>query len=367
MGTKQSLPQTAMNAVEVRGKTNLKLEAQKIKDFSGGHEDWAKWKSRTQCAFSGSGYERVLEDEVYAAMNERLNKVVYSQLPAATVEGVAYHLMSKHEDMKNGYAAWKSLVDWYDGNMIQNETAENLRNKLENLRLRTGVSASEYINKFLAWFRDLDKINGEGLSKGHGVHLFLKNIIDEDYKTSVTYCRNTGCSLDLCIAAMRKQERDIQQKKVDRQQLKATLRRVKEESEDEGSQDQKRRKINRTRQASTLNENAENEKFTGELNTTEKGLLRFKSDCWQKMDKKEKEFVREYNASVKHGDPLDKLTVPEGISIKNRPRRTLIKQEADSDQSDMKARTKMASMRPHKPKGITFGVCPEDGVEYAEI
>jgi hypothetical protein len=260
MGTKQSLPQTATNAVEVRGKTNLKLEAQKIKDFTGGNEDWAKWKSRTQCTFSGSGYERVLEDEVYAAMNKCLNKVVYSQLAAATVEGVAYHLVSKHEDTKNGYAAWKSLVDWYyDGDMIQNKTAENLRNKLENLRLHTGVSASEYINKFLAWFHDLDKIlKGQGLSKGHAVHLFLKNIIDEDYKASVTYCRNTGCSLDLCIAAMRKQERDIQQKKVDRQLLKATLRRVKEsqESEDEGSQDQKRGKTTKTRRMSTMNEKA---------------------------------------------------------------------------------------------------------------
>jgi hypothetical protein len=220
----------------------------------------------------------------------------------------------------------------------------------------------------LAWFRDLDKVKGEGLSKGHVVHLFLKNIIDEDYKTSVTYCCNTGCSLDLCIAAMRKQERDIQQKKVDRQRLKATLRRVKEsqESEDEGSQDHKRRKISRARQTSTMNEKAENEKFAGELDTTEKGLLQFKSDCWQKMDKKEKAFVREYNASVKHGDPLDKLTVPDGISIKHKPRRTLIKQEADSDQSDMQDRTKMA-MRPHKKKVITFEVCPEDGVEYAEI
>jgi hypothetical protein len=34
MGTKQSLPQIVTNAVEVRGETNLKLEAQKIKDFS---------------------------------------------------------------------------------------------------------------------------------------------------------------------------------------------------------------------------------------------------------------------------------------------------------------------------------------------
>ena len=120
---------------------------------------------------------------------------------------------------------------------------------------------------------------------------------------------------------MRKQERDIQQKKVGRQCLKATLRRVKEpqESEDEGFQDQKRRKITKTRRMNSMNEKAENEKFAGELDTTEKGLLRFKSDCWQKMDEKEKEFVREYNASVKHGDPLDKLTVPDGISIKNRP------------------------------------------------
>jgi hypothetical protein len=98
MGIKQSRPQTTRNAIEVRGETNLKLEAQKIKDFTGGHEDWAKWKSRTLCAFSGSGYKRVLEDEVYAAINEHLNKVVYSQLAAATAEGVAYYLVAKHED-----------------------------------------------------------------------------------------------------------------------------------------------------------------------------------------------------------------------------------------------------------------------------
>ena len=58
---------------EARGETNLKLEAQKIKDFTGGHEEWQKWKSRTECAFSGSGYERILADEEYAIAHERLN------------------------------------------------------------------------------------------------------------------------------------------------------------------------------------------------------------------------------------------------------------------------------------------------------
>jgi hypothetical protein len=128
------------------------------------------------------------------------------------------------------------------------------------------------------------------------------------------------------------------------------MRRMKapQESNDEDShQDQKRRKITKARRTNTMTEKAEKQTFAGELNTTEKGLLRFKSNCWQKMDEKEKEFVREYNASVKHGDPLDKLTMPDGISIKNRPRRTLIKQEEDSDQSDQKARVNMA-MRPQK-------------------
>ena len=83
----------------------MKLEAQKIKDFTGGHEEWQKWKSRTECAFSGSGYERVLEDQEYAIDHERLNKVVYSQLAAATVDGVAYHLVQQFETEKNGYAA----------------------------------------------------------------------------------------------------------------------------------------------------------------------------------------------------------------------------------------------------------------------
>jgi hypothetical protein len=34
---------------------SLKLEAQKISLFTGDYADWAKWKSRTECAFDGSG------------------------------------------------------------------------------------------------------------------------------------------------------------------------------------------------------------------------------------------------------------------------------------------------------------------------
>jgi hypothetical protein len=58
------------------------------------------------------------------------------------------------------------------------------------------------------------------------------------------------------------------------------------------------KKISKTRRvATTMNEKAENEKFAGELDMTEKSLLCFKGDCWKKIEEKEKDFVRDYNAS----------------------------------------------------------------------
>ena len=351
---------------EVRGETNLKLEAQKIKDFTGGYEEWQKWKSRTECAFSGSGYERVLDDLEYATNNTRLNKVVYSQLAAATVDGVAYHLVQQFEADKNGHAAWKNLCEWYDGDTIQNETAENLRNKLDNLRLHSGVSGSEYVNKFLAWYRDLEKIKGEGLSAGHAKQLFLKNITDSEYQTSVAYCRNMDCSLDKCIAAIRKQERDIQQKKLDRYRLKATMRRMRpsEDSdlEDEGPEpSSKRNKHTKARRVDNNSDKAENTKFEGELDTTEKGLLRFNGDCWKKMDETEKDFVRIYNATIKHGDPIDKVSMPSGISVKTHARRTQV-----SEGTSKPLESTVTNGKGKRKKGVTFGISDADHTDHDE-
>jgi hypothetical protein len=66
-----------------------------------------------------------------------------------------------------------------------------------------------------------------------------------------------------------------------------------------------------------MNDKAKNKKIGEELDTAEKGLLQFKGNCWKKMDQKEKDFVWDYNASIKHGDVSDKLTMPEGILVKN--------------------------------------------------
>jgi hypothetical protein len=339
----------------VKGATNLKLEAQKIKDFTGAHDDWAKWKSRTECAFSGSGYERILEDKSYAKNQTRLNKVVYSQLASATVDGVAYHLVQQFEANKDGHAAWANLCEWFDGETVQSESATNLRSKLENLQLHTGMAGSEYVNKFLAWHRDLEKIKGEGMSASHAVSVFLRNITDPDYLTTVTFCLNSDCTLEKCINAIRKQERDIQQKKLTRHRLKATLRRMKTvESDDDESVEHVSKRQKKARRVEKTQEKAENAKFDGELDTTDKGLLRFNGDCWRKMDDKEKEFVREYNAAVKHGDSIEKVNMPKGISVKTRIRR------AQATEGVKQATTNKGVDKKKKGKGVTFGISDAD-------
>ena len=285
-----------------------------------------------------------------------MNTVVYSQLAAATVDGVAYHLVRKFEATKDGNAAWANLCDWYDGDVIQSETAENLRVKLENLKLHSGVSGSEYINKFLAWFRDLDKVPGEGYTKSHGVYLFLKNISDTDYQTTVTFCRNTNATLDGCVAAIRKQERDLQQKRLVKRQFTTAIRRMKdggELSDDESVESPKKKsKKTKTRKVDSTSTPSQNAKFEGELTTTEKGLLRFDGPCWRKMDDKGKDFVREYNAAVKFGEPTGKVNMPQGISVKVRRAQTKDK-ENEPDEEKKKAEEK-------KRKGLTFGVSDAD-------
>ena len=72
---------------------NLKLQAQKITEFSGAHNEWAKWKNRTECALDGSGYESILNNRPFADINLKMNKVVYYQLLVATTDGSAHHLV----------------------------------------------------------------------------------------------------------------------------------------------------------------------------------------------------------------------------------------------------------------------------------
>ena len=98
----------------------------------------------------------------------------------------------------------------------------------------------------------------------------------------------------------------------------------------------------------------QNSKFEGELSTTEKGLLRFDGSCWRKMDDKGKEFVREYNAAVKFGEAIDKVSMPKGITVKVR------RAKASSPDDEIEEPKKTDEK---KRKGMTFGLSETDSID----
>ena len=100
---------TTIKGTDQGGTTSLKLEAQKIVAFDGSITNWNRWKNRTECALDGSGYERILSDASYALKNKKMNKVVYSQLAVATVDGTAHHIVNEHSETKDGHQAWTNM------------------------------------------------------------------------------------------------------------------------------------------------------------------------------------------------------------------------------------------------------------------
>ena len=66
------------------------------------------------------------------------------------------------------------------------------------------------------------------MSRSHTVQLFLKNILDDDYKETVIFLRGReNCTLKDCIANIRKRERHILQEKKTSRKLSTRQRRKK--------------------------------------------------------------------------------------------------------------------------------------------
>eukprot|EP00957_Ditylum_brightwellii_P201219 15324633-Ditylum_brightwellii.AAC.1 len=103
------------------GPSGLKLESQRIVDFSEKVKDWQKWKNCTQCTFDGSGYEKVLSNQEHADRMRNQNR---------------------HDKDKAGHAAWHSLIKWFDGDVLKAKTADTVRARLESYKLGNGTTAS---------------------------------------------------------------------------------------------------------------------------------------------------------------------------------------------------------------------------------
>ena len=82
-----------------------------------------------------------------------MNQVVYYQIAVATVGVTVHHLVKKDEYDKNGYASWKALYEWYDGDNTKKEKSYYFRYRLESYGLISASKSAQYINIFLTSFR----------------------------------------------------------------------------------------------------------------------------------------------------------------------------------------------------------------------
>lgn len=147
----------------------------------------------------------IIDDEQYAAKNLLDNETVFHMLQVATVDGSA-HLVNQFEDEKNGNKAHSALLDWYEGEKLTTDTAEDVRSKLEKIALTTRYSASEYINEFQKYTKLLNQL-GEEYSQSHTTTIFLRQITGPDYKLTVQLCIEGKLELKECIDRIRSHER----------------------------------------------------------------------------------------------------------------------------------------------------------------
>jgi hypothetical protein len=208
-------------------------------------------------------------------------------------------------------------------------TAEALREKLESLSLHPGVSASDYVNKYMMQYQELEKIPEEGMSPSHVKYSFLRNIHDDRYEMTVKYLRNAGSDLQECITAIRKEERDQIRRQIGKRKFQGTISRLKYDSNNSddytGENDD---------QCSNIIHQKRARKLSGAIQTTKGGFILIPNDQWATMDDKDKKFVQKYNAKVKHNEPLDKLSVPNGVMIQTNARRAKSSPEEDNDEEE---------------------------------
>ena len=277
-----------------------------------------------------------------------MNRIVYSQLAVATVDGTAYHLVKKFEDSRDGHEAWNALLTWYDGDSVKNETAETIRARLEGLKLHQGSSAENYINKFQTSLQELDRIDGERYSASHKIYLFLRNIEDNEYGTIVTILRSGGSTLENAITTLRKAERDLIAKRGNKRRggyVRRTGKKRRDSSDDESDDEPPRKRRGKVR------------RLKGDIETTLKGYLTFPPDIWKgDLHEEDRAFVQAWNGKVRHGESTDGIKAPAGVKIIVKVRRTVTPTKSAESDDDSSTKKKPKTTDASRKKKIRFNL-----------
>ena len=256
-------------------RSNVKLQAQQVTSYNGNALNWRSWKKKTRAAIGTAGLLNILDDEAYAKRNPVDNETVFHILQVATSDGSASHLVDQFEDTKDGQKAYEALVSWYEGDELTTETAEDIRSKFDKLTLSTRTLASEYINLFQQYNKQLTDL-GEEYTKSKTVNMFLTQITDPDYEATKELCIENRLSLNDCIERIRAKERRLTRDKGTKRRAEIVTRRERHERETP-------------------------EKLSVDMDKylTENGYYSIPDEVWEDLTKEERSTVKKYNLKVR--------------------------------------------------------------------
>ena len=267
---------TSSSSNELLKRSNVKLQAQQVVAYDGNSIKWHSWNKKMKAAVGTAGMLRVLEDSDYAESHKVDNETIFHLLQVATADGNAAHLVDKHESEKDGHAAYQELVKWFEGDELTTETAEDVRSKLDKLRLTTKITASKYINQFLQYRKHLEELSEE-YTPSKTVNIFLMQIMDPDFESTVEHCLENKLDINECIERIRAKERRLDRQRGTKSKVPIVLRR----------QEQSRRKEN-TDGVIRL-----------EDYKTYRGYYSIPTEDWTYLSNDDKEFVKSHNGKLR--------------------------------------------------------------------
>ena len=262
-------------------KSNVKLQAQSVPPFNGDPHKWQTWKKKSRAAIGTAGLLRILDDSEYAKRHELENETIFHLLQVATTEGNASFLVDQFEDKRDGRMAYDALEKWFEGMKLQNETAEDIRSKLNKNILTTKITATKYINQFLSHtkqLKDLDK----SYTTSKTVSMFLENIHNPDYQNTVELCLAHNYDIHECIMQVHAKGRRLEREEAAHRRARIQVRRFQNNS------------VERDHQESMKIEDIDISKHKTNL-----GYYSVPSEVWNSLSEENKTQIKQFNSNLR--------------------------------------------------------------------
>ena len=260
---------------ELLKRSNVKLQAQQVSAFNGNALRWHSWKKKSRAAIGTAGMLRVLDNESYADRHKIDNETIFHLLQVATADGTAAHLVDKFEETRDGRSAYQELTKWYEGDELTTETAEDVRERLAKISLSSRTYASQYINEFLQHTKHLDDLD-EAYTASKTVSIFLKQIVDPDYKSTVEACHMNKYDIHTCIEQVRAKERRLGRERGIARRNNITLRRQE-----------------------SRNDREEKDSLVLDNHKNDAGFYAIPRENWQQLSEDDRNFIKAYNGKLR--------------------------------------------------------------------